>query len=74
MTDTTQDYREELKRIRRIADQLCTAHSIERERFHHRAMLLDIIIMLGSLYLVLMVFIDPGNKQYAYSARQTGSQ
>lgn len=59
MTDTTQDYREELKRIRRIADQLCTAHSIERERFHRRAMLLDIIIMLGSLYLVSMVFIDP---------------
>lgn len=59
MTDTTEDYREELKRIRRIADQLCTAHSIERERFHRRAMLLDIIIMLGSLYLVSMVFIDP---------------
>jgi len=59
VTDTTQDYREELKRIRRIADQLCTAHSIERERFHRRAMLLDIIIMLGSLYLVSMVFIDP---------------
>lgn len=59
MTDATEDYREELKRLRRISDMLCTAHSVERERFRRKAMTLDIIIMLGSLYLVSMAFVDP---------------
>lgn len=59
VTDATENYRKELERLRRIADQLCTAHSIERERFHCRAKALDIIVMLGSLYLVSMAFVDP---------------
>lgn len=59
VTDAMEDYRKELERLRRIADQLCTAHSIERERFHWRAKVLDIVMMLGSLYLVSMAFVDP---------------
>jgi len=57
--DAMEDYRDEIKRMRRIADMLCTAHSVEHERFHRRALILDAVTMLVSLYLVSMVFVDP---------------
>lgn len=59
MTEEAQDYRPEVKRMRRIADLLCTAHSIECERYGRYALALDILIMLVSLYLVSMLFVDP---------------
>lgn len=56
---SVEDCRDEIKRMLRISDMLCTAHSIEHERFHRRAVILDTVIMLLSLYLVSMVFVDP---------------
>jgi hypothetical protein len=45
--------------MQRIADMLCTAHNIEGDRYKRYALILDILIMLVSLYLVSMVFVDP---------------
>lgn len=59
MSGTEEDYRKELEKVLRIADMLCTAHNIERDRFRRRALVLDIVLMLISLYLVSMALIDP---------------
>jgi hypothetical protein len=50
--------REEVERIRRVADQLCTAHASLRDRFKRRALLLDIIILLASAWLTAVAFAD----------------
>ncbi len=51
--------REEVERIRRVADQLCTAHAALRDRFKRRTLLLDIVILLASAWLTALAFIDP---------------
>lgn len=51
--------REEVERVRRVADQLCTAHASLRDQFKHRAVILDIVILLASAWLTALAFIDP---------------
>jgi hypothetical protein len=53
------DFREELDRIRRVADMLTTGHADLMERFNRRAVLLDISILGMSLWLTAIVFIEP---------------
>ena len=59
MTNDVVDFRGELKKIFRISDMLCTAHNVERDRFRRWSRRLDVILMLTSLYLLSMAFIDP---------------
>src|ERR1700686_1849846 len=51
--------REEVERIRRVADQLCTAHAALRDRFKRRVLLLDTVILLASAWLTALAFLDP---------------
>lgn len=51
--------RDELDRIRRVSDLLCTAHATLRDRYSRRAFLLDIIILLSSAWLTALSFLDP---------------
>jgi hypothetical protein len=51
--------REEVERIRRVADQLCTAHAALRDRFKRRALLLDTVILLASAWVTALAFLDP---------------
>ncbi|MCP5299076.1 MAG: hypothetical protein H6954_05165 [Chromatiaceae bacterium] len=64
MSQPQEDFRKELGKVSRIADMLCTAHNIERDRYRRRALLLDIALMLASLYLVSMAFVDPGIESF----------
>jgi hypothetical protein len=48
MTNTTTSSRVEVERIRRIADQLCTAHAALRDRFANRQFAIDIMVLLFS--------------------------
>lgn len=50
--------REEVERIRRVADLLCSAHAALRDRFKRRALLIDIFILLASAWLTAMAFAD----------------
>ena len=50
--------REEIERIRRVADQLCTAHAALHDRYALQALLLDIVILVASAWLVAMAFVD----------------
>jgi hypothetical protein len=59
MTEGHTGSREEVERIRRVADQLCTAHAALRDRFKQRALLLDVVILLSSAWLTALAFIDP---------------
>ena len=51
--------REEVERIRRVADQLCTGHAALRDRYARRAVTLDIVILLLSAWLSALAFLDP---------------
>ncbi|NOU14190.1 MAG: hypothetical protein HOO92_09560 [Methylococcaceae bacterium] len=59
MNDSTGDYREEVKKMCRKADMLCTAHSVERTNYRRWAAIVDILLMVISVYIVAMAFVDP---------------
>jgi hypothetical protein len=52
------DYRDEVKRIHRVADILITAHSILRDGFGRKGQALEVIILLLSVWLTATVFVD----------------
>lgn len=64
MTEHQIGSRDEVERIRRVSDQLCTAHAALRDRFRRRALILDIIILLASAWLTALAFIDPHLEQW----------
>ena len=51
--------REELERIRRVSDTLCTGHAGLRDRFARRALILDLSILALSSWLVALAFVEP---------------
>ena len=51
--------REEIERIRRVSDQLCTAHAALSDRFSRRALLLDIVVLVLSALVTALAFVDP---------------
>src|SRR5258705_6080518 len=51
--------REELARALRVADMLTTCHCLLRDRFARRALVLDLTILVASVWLVAMAFVDP---------------
>jgi hypothetical protein len=51
--------RDELERIRRVSDTLCTGHAGLRDRYARRALLLDLAILSSSLWLVAVAFVEP---------------
>lgn len=59
MTDQSRDRRDELTRIRRVADMLCSAHAALRDRYAFRALILDLVILGLSIWLVAVSLIDP---------------
>jgi hypothetical protein len=59
MSETDTSSQTELQRIRRVADQLCTAHAVLRDRFTNRQFLIDIVVLLLSAWTASMGFVDP---------------
>lgn len=51
--------REEIGRIRRVSDQLCTAHAALSGRFSRRALALDVIVLILSALVTALAFVDP---------------
>jgi hypothetical protein len=51
--------REEIARIRRVADMLCSGHAVLRDRYAHLGLLLDMSILLISIWLVALSFVAP---------------
>ena len=51
--------RDELERIRRVSDTLCTGHARLRDRFAQRALILDLCILGLSTWLVALAFVQP---------------
>lgn len=49
----------ELERIRRVSEQLVTAHSVLRDRYSRRAFVIDITILGCTLWLTAMALINP---------------
>lgn len=50
---------DELQRIRRVSDTLCTGHSGLRDRFARRALVLDLCILGLASWLVALAFVEP---------------
>lgn len=50
---------EELERVRRVADTLCTGHAGLRDRYVRRALMLDLAILGISTWLVALAFVEP---------------
>lgn len=59
MSDAS-EFRAELERIRRVADQLCTGHARLRDQFSRLATALDLLILGASTWLVALAFVEPG--------------
>jgi hypothetical protein len=57
VTSTTPS--EELMRVRKTADMLCTGHASLRDRFARYALGLDVLILATSTWLVALSFVDP---------------
>jgi hypothetical protein len=51
--------RDELERIRRVSDTLCTGHAGLRDRFAQRALVLDLCFLGLSSWLVSLTFVQP---------------
>ena len=51
--------RDELERIRRVSDTLCTAHAGLRDRLVLRALILDLCVLGLSSWLVALAFVEP---------------
>jgi hypothetical protein len=50
---------EELNRVRRVSDMLCTGHAVLRDRFSRRALVLDIVILASLTWIVALAFVSP---------------
>ncbi len=59
MIEECNDFTEELKRIRRVSDMLCSAHAAMRDNHALKATVLDISILGLSVWLLALVFVDP---------------
>lgn len=53
------DMSDELDRIRRVSDTLCTGHACLRDRFAQRALILDLLVLALSTWLVALAFVEP---------------
>jgi hypothetical protein len=51
--------RPEIDRVLRVSDMLVTAHAHLRERYSRRALILDLTILVLSVWLTAVVFIEP---------------
>jgi len=58
------DMRKELERVRNVADMLCSAHSVLRDRYERSSFILDVLILAASTWIVSLVFIDPKINNY----------
>lgn len=56
---SAENIRNELDRIRRVSDILCTGHASLRDRFAFRATMLDLLILGVSCWLVALTFVEP---------------
>jgi len=65
--------KEEVQRIKRVSDQLCTCHSILGDRFRRRAHILTTIIFASSTWMLALVFVEPtiGKKLSPYGIDHT---
>jgi hypothetical protein len=59
MSGEADGFREELERIHRVSDILCTGHAGLRDRFARRALLLDLSVLGLSTWLVALAFVEP---------------
>jgi len=50
---------DEIQRILRVSDQMCTMHSVLRDIYSKRALMLDLIIFSGAFLITATIFIDP---------------
>lgn len=56
---SNQSRHDELARICRIADMLCTGHAALRDRYTRRAFILDLLTLAASTWLVALAFVEP---------------
>lgn len=59
MSMSTLHITEELERVCRIADMLCSGHAHLRDRYAYRALLLDLGILGLSSWLMALAFVEP---------------
>jgi hypothetical protein len=59
MTETTASLQIEMERMRRVSDQLCTAHAAMRDRFANRQFVSDVAVLLLAAWTASMGFVDP---------------
>lgn len=56
---SAESIREELIRVRRVSDMLCTGHAALRDRYARFALALDLLTLGVSTWLVALAFVEP---------------
>jgi hypothetical protein len=51
--------RDELGRIRRVSDMMCSGHAVLRDQFARRALVLDLAILGLSTWIASLAFVEP---------------
>lgn len=64
MDENVAEVIQEIKRVRRVSDQLCTSHAALRDRYKRRALWLDIAVLLLTAWVTILGFIDPALNAY----------
>jgi hypothetical protein len=52
------EQREELKRLQRVSDMLCTSHALLRDRFSRRALAIEIVILASLTWISALAFVS----------------
>jgi hypothetical protein len=59
MTEASEEFGAELRRIRRVSDMLCTAHAGLQDKYARQALITELITLAASTWLVALVFVEP---------------
>lgn len=54
----TYNYRDEIMRVRRVSDMLCTGHARLKQKFVRKAVVLDLLVLIFTAWLVALAFVD----------------
>ena len=53
------NFREEIERVCRVSDMLCSGHAFLRDKYETLALFLDLLILLSSTWLAGLAFVSP---------------
>ncbi|EFL52355.1 hypothetical protein DesfrDRAFT_0844 [Solidesulfovibrio fructosivorans JJ]] len=51
--------KDEIERVKRVADMTCSAHAFLRDKYYFKSTLLDLVVVSISTWIIALVFVEP---------------